>query len=137
MNGDMDDVHDLHGGMNDLHGVHGMQAMHDMHDMNPAMAVFTRTMWHQRFEPHPAGMPSMGMAGSGSVEPLRLLHDEADSDVEFLVGPEGDTWWIAGHREVLSASSPVFKAMLTGPLAHKGKVRIEDVDGRAFYELLR
>lgn len=66
-----------------------------------------------------------------------LLDNELESDVEFVVGPEGDTWRVPGHRDVLSAASPVFKAMLTGPLAHDGKVRVEDIDGRAFYQLLR
>ncbi|XP_034250936.1 BTB/POZ domain-containing protein 6-A-like [Thrips palmi] len=71
-----------------------------------------------------------------NAEPLRLLHNEAEGDVEFVVGPDGDTWRIVGHRDVLSGSSPVFKAMLTGPLAHEGRVRIYDVDGRAFFQLL-
>ncbi|XP_052128037.1 BTB/POZ domain-containing protein 1-like isoform X1 [Frankliniella occidentalis] len=66
-----------------------------------------------------------------------LLDNEAESDVEFVVGPDGDTWRIPGHRDVLSASSPVFKAMLTGPLANDSKVRVDDIDGRAFYQLLR
>lgn len=66
-----------------------------------------------------------------------LLDNEVQSDVEFIVGPEGDTWRIPGHRAVLSDTSPVFKAMLTGPLAHDTTVRIHDVDGRAFYQLIR
>lgn len=106
-------------------------------DMNPLLMAGTAStaMWHQRFDLEPfEGATAASLASS---EPLRLLHNEEESDVEFVVGPEGDAWCIAGHRDMLSASSPVFKAMLTGPLAHEGKVRIEDVDGRAFYQLLR
>ncbi|KAJ9594991.1 hypothetical protein L9F63_013713 [Diploptera punctata] len=65
-----------------------------------------------------------------------LFDSEAGSDVEFLVGPE--QWRFPGHKTVLAAANPVFEAMLTGPMAtHDTTIPIEDVDGRAFENLLR
>lgn len=65
-----------------------------------------------------------------------LFDSEAGSDVIFLVGP--DLWRFPGHRAVLAAANPVFEAMLHGPMAsHETTIPIEDVDGRAFENLLR
>lgn len=65
-----------------------------------------------------------------------LFDSEAGSDVIFLVGP--DLWRFPGHRAVLAAANPVFQAMLHGPMAsHDATIPIEDVDGRAFDNLLR
>jgi BTB/POZ domain-containing protein 1/2 len=65
-----------------------------------------------------------------------LFDSEAGSDVIFLVGPE--QWRFPGHKAVLTATNPVFQAMLNGPLASKNTtIPIEDVEGRAFDNLLR
>ncbi|PSN57673.1 hypothetical protein C0J52_05425 [Blattella germanica] len=65
-----------------------------------------------------------------------LYDSEAGSDVEFIVGPE--KWRFPGHRAVLSAANPVFQALLDGPMAtHDNTIPIEDVDGRAFDNVLR
>ncbi|XP_021939203.1 BTB/POZ domain-containing protein 3-like isoform X2 [Zootermopsis nevadensis] len=70
------------------------------------------------------------------TKPL-LPRSEAGSDVIFLVGPE--QWRFPGHRAVLAAANPVFQAMLNGPMASRDTttIPIEDVDGRAFENLLR
>lgn len=66
-----------------------------------------------------------------------LFDSEAGSDVVFLVGQE--QWRFPGHRAVLAAANPVFQAMLNGPMASRDNttIPIEDVDGRAFDNLLR
>jgi BTB/POZ domain-containing protein 1/2 len=65
-----------------------------------------------------------------------LFDSEAGSDVIFLVGPE--QWRFPGHKAVLAATNPVFQAMLNGPMASQDiTIPIEDVDGRAFDNLLR
>lgn len=65
-----------------------------------------------------------------------LFDSEAGSDVVFLVGPE--QWRFPGHKAVLAATNPVFQAMLNGPMASQDTtIPIEDVDGRAFDNLLR
>lgn len=67
---------------------------------------------------------------------VSLFDSEDDSDVVFLVGPE--QWRFPGHKTVLTAANPVFQAMLAGPMAtHDTTIPIEDVDGRAFENLLR
>lgn len=65
-----------------------------------------------------------------------LFDSEAGSDVIFLVGPE--QWRFPGNRAVLADANSVFRAMLHGPLASQDTtIPIEDVDGRAFDNLLR
>ncbi|PNF42920.1 hypothetical protein B7P43_G11846 [Cryptotermes secundus] len=65
-----------------------------------------------------------------------LFDSEAGSDVVFLVGPE--QWRFPGHKAILAATNPVFQAMLNGPMASQDTtIPIEDVDGRAFDNLLR
>jgi len=69
-----------------------------------------------------------------------LFQQERGSDVEFEVGPlEGQTWRFTAHRRVLAASSPVLRAMVSGPLAHRKGTTIEirDIEPRAFNCLLR
>lgn len=78
-----------------------------------------------------------------SYQPLlnRLFDSEAGSDVVFLVGSEAEgSWRFPGHRSVLCAANPVFKAMLENfPQATAGEqvIAVRDVDGRAFDLLLR
>lgn len=69
---------------------------------------------------------------------LESLYDnEANSDIEFVVGPEWDQWRFPAHQSVMR-NNPVFQAMLEGPLATDEKsITIRDVDGRAFDLLLR
>jgi BTB/POZ domain-containing protein 1/2 len=65
-----------------------------------------------------------------------LFDSEAGSDVIFLVGPE--QWRFPGNRAVLADANSVFRAMLHGPMASQDTtILIEDVDGRAFGNLLR
>jgi len=65
-----------------------------------------------------------------------LFDSEAGSDVIFLVGPE--QWRFPGNRAVLADANSVFRAMLHGPMASQDTtIPIEDVDGRAFDNLLR
>jgi BTB/POZ domain-containing protein 1/2 len=65
-----------------------------------------------------------------------LFDSEAGSDVVFIVGPE--QWRFPGNRAVLADANSVFRAMLHGPLASvETTIPIEDVDGRAFDNLLR
>jgi BTB/POZ domain len=69
-----------------------------------------------------------------------LFQQERGSDVEFEVGPpEGQTWRLTAHRNVLAACSPVLGAMMYGPLAHKkgATIEIRDIEPRAFNCLLR
>ena len=65
-----------------------------------------------------------------------VFDSEAGSDVIFLVGPE--QWRFPGNRAVLADANSVFRAMLHGPMASQDTtIPIEDVDGRAFDNLLR
>lgn len=83
--------------------------------------------------------PSGSAACASPLLPRRwdsLFDSEAGSDVVFLVGPE--QWRFPGHKAVLAATNPVFQAMLNGPMASEDTtIPIEDVDGRAFDNLLR
>ncbi|XP_059475874.1 BTB/POZ domain-containing protein 1-like [Neocloeon triangulifer] len=69
-----------------------------------------------------------------------LFQQERSKDVEFEVGPpEGQAWRLTAHRRVLAACSPVLRAMVFGPLAHKrgSTIEIRDIEPRAFDCLLR
>lgn len=70
-------------------------------------------------------------AKSMAIEMAALLASAEDSDVKFLVG---DTSYKA-HRIIVSARSPVLKAMLTGP--GKGTVRVDEMDPMVFRNFLR
>jgi len=60
-----------------------------------------------------------------------------DGEVSFLIGAEPES--ICTKISPLVDRSPVFRAMLEGPLANKSKhmIKIHDVDPRAFENLLR
>nr|CAD7267241.1 unnamed protein product [Timema shepardi] len=66
-----------------------------------------------------------------------LFNSEADSDVIFLVGLNSELFRFPGHRDVLAAANPVFRAMLQGTFANEDVITINDVDDRAFDKLLR
>ncbi|XP_071099741.1 BTB/POZ domain-containing protein 6-A-like [Haliotis cracherodii] len=53
-----------------------------------------------------------------------------NSDVVFLVGPEEVA--IVTQRDILINQSPVFRAMLCGPLSEKGEIKIPDVEEAVF-----
>ncbi len=65
---------------------------------------------------------------------LRLFQDRMCTDVVFDV--EGTQ--IAGHKIILSARSPVFKALLTGPMreSHADHITIKDIKAPVFTILL-
>lgn len=69
-----------------------------------------------------------------------LFDTEKDSDVTFLVGMEPDVWRLPAHKFILVQASPVFSAMLKGPMSCKDvkeEVPINDVDPMAFENILR
>ncbi|OWF55517.1 BTB/POZ domain-containing protein 2-like [Mizuhopecten yessoensis] len=57
------------------------------------------------------------------------------SDVTFLVGEEMER--ISAHKLVLMSRSPVFYAMLEGPIADKGDIPIPDISDETFKLFLR
>ncbi|XP_067002953.2 BTB/POZ domain-containing protein 2 isoform X2 [Anabrus simplex] len=65
------------------------------------------------------------------------VDSEVNSDVTFLVGQGSELSRVPGHRSVLAAASPVFRAMFEGMLADGPIVNIPDVERRAFDHLLR
>lgn len=56
-------------------------------------------------------------------------------DVTFLVGENKDR--ISSHKIILLSRSPVFYAMLDGPLAEKGEITIPDISKETFTKFLR
>ena len=68
-----------------------------------------------------------------------MLDNEIECDVTFtLTEDNGDQHRLRTHRFVLISRSPVFFAMLSGPLAEKGQdVRITDINLDTFKHLLR
>ena len=62
------------------------------------------------------------------------------SDVTFVFGKgTGQAGRLVAHRNVLSARSPVFEAMLYGPLSGESgaEIQIEDTDQKTFQKFLR
>lgn len=71
---------------------------------------------------------------------------EQGCDVVFLVGPEEETWRIPAHKTILQNATPVFRAMFSEYFIptgidlseeHPHTVKVSDVDGKAFDNLLR
>lgn len=58
-------------------------------------------------------------------------------DVQFILEKDGEAVKIPAHKELLSISSPVFKAMFTGDLKENGDVKIVDASAAAFEEFLQ
>lgn len=67
-----------------------------------------------------------------------MLDNQVECDVQFVIGtPDGAGVYIPAHSYVLISRSPVFYAMLNGPLAeNKNEIRICDVTPEAFNHLL-
>ncbi|XP_033726145.1 BTB/POZ domain-containing protein 1-like [Pecten maximus] len=57
------------------------------------------------------------------------------ADVTFLVGKHQKR--VTAHRLVLISRSPVFYAMLEGPMAEKGEITIPDISEKIFIGFLR
>ena len=68
-----------------------------------------------------------------------MLDHQIDCDVIFqLENHEGKVVTLRAHKYVLVSRSPVFFAMLNGPLAEKNRnIRITDVTPEGFWNLLR
>ena len=68
------------------------------------------------------------------AELAQLLESGAGADVEFSVGGER----MPAHKIVLQARSPVFRALLTGPMreGHEASVEVVDVQPPVFRALL-
>lgn len=78
------------------------------------------------------------------AECMRYMWDnEISTDVCFEVGPPGgDTVKFHAHKYMLISRSPVFEAMFSSGMVEcrdhpEAKVRVEDVDGSIFKEILR
>ena len=67
-----------------------------------------------------------------------MLDNQIDSDVTFLLpGPGESSVTIHAHKYVLVSRSPVFFAMLNGPLAEKNRrIKITDITPEGFWNLL-
>jgi hypothetical protein len=67
-----------------------------------------------------------------------MLENEIESDVTFiLIEENGEQQRMRAHKFVLISRSPVFFAMLSGPLAEKGQdIRIPDISPDVFKQLL-
>lgn len=68
-----------------------------------------------------------------------MLENQVDCDVTFvLLPPGGDSVSVGAHRYQLISRSPVFFAMLSGPLANKAEeIKITDISPATFWQLLR
>ena len=64
-----------------------------------------------------------------------MLDNQVACDVTFIVGAERET--VHAHRFMLISRSPLFHAMLEGPLAEKGMIELPDVEKETFEEFLR
>ncbi|OWF49321.1 BTB/POZ domain-containing protein 1-like [Mizuhopecten yessoensis] len=64
-----------------------------------------------------------------------VLTSGTSSDVTFLVGE--DKKRIPAHKLILISRSPVFYAMLEGPMAEKGEIAIPDITEDVFQHFLR
>ena len=67
----------------------------------------------------------------------KLCLSEKYSDVKFVFGESGGM--LHAHRMVLSIRSPVFEAMMYGPMSNDsgGIIKIEDTDPDTFAAFLR
>ena len=67
-----------------------------------------------------------------------MLDNQVECDVQFVIStPDGARVYISAHSYVLISRSPVFNAMLNGPMAeNKNRIRICDVTPEAFNHLL-
>lgn len=59
------------------------------------------------------------------------------ADVKFVLTSDDDTKFVAAHKVILAAASPVFSAMFYGKLKEKEKVEIADVTINGFKEFLQ
>ena len=68
-----------------------------------------------------------------------MLDNQVDCDVTFLLlSPDGEQSRVSAHKFMLVSRSPVFFAMLNGPMAERdSEIRIPDISREAFWELLR
>ena len=64
-----------------------------------------------------------------------MLDNEISYDTVFKLGKLEDE--VRAHRILLVCRSPVFFAMLEGPLAEKGPVKIPDIEKDIFLHFLR
>ena len=64
-----------------------------------------------------------------------MLQHQISCDVTFLVGAEREE--VRAHKFMLISRSPVFYAMLDGPLAEKAAIEIPDIDKDIFMTFLR
>ncbi|XP_033725448.1 BTB/POZ domain-containing protein 1-like [Pecten maximus] len=83
-----------------------------------------------------ASPPSDWQVGKTLIESFdHLLTSGIASDVTFIVGEERNR--ISAHKLVLLSRSPVFYAMLEGPMAEKGEIIIPDISAETFRSFLR
>lgn len=68
-----------------------------------------------------------------------MLENQIECDVFFtLLPPGGETVNVGSHKYALISRSPVFFAMLSGPMADKKKeIKITDISPVTFWQLLR
>ncbi|KAK3106118.1 hypothetical protein FSP39_013095 [Pinctada imbricata] len=64
-----------------------------------------------------------------------MLDNEIMCDVTFLLGEERQE--VHAHKYMLASRSPVFHAMLEGPMAERGKIEIPDIEKDIFHVFLR
>lgn len=84
-----------------------------------------------------SNVSSRTITPEGTILPshcTRLYNDEQHSDVVFVAGINGDTWRYPGHRRVLTATSPVFAALLN---CKTDIIVVDYIDRRGFEQLLR
>lgn len=75
--------------------------------------------------------------GKSLVECLdHLFTAEIACDVTFVIGQRKKKK-ISAHKAILISRSPVFYAMLEGPLAEKGQITITDISVETFSAFLR
>jgi len=73
---------------------------------------------------------------------LYVLENEILTDVCFeMSSPEGSVTLVRAHKIFLVTASPVFEAMFCGGMAETrpdcGNIKIEDIDGGVFKEVIR
>ncbi|XP_055494895.1 BTB/POZ domain-containing protein 3 isoform X2 [Leucoraja erinacea] len=67
-----------------------------------------------------------------------MFNNDLMADIHFLVGPQGGTQRLPGHKYVLAVGSSVFHAMFYGELAEdKEEIRIPDVEPAAFLAMMK